>query len=178
MRALLALSLAWIIGWLLTLWSGPYLSVVAGIVIGGAVTIHVYKSEKRPILAALSRYEGARKQDRADVLRVQSTEVVVIDECFDRVLYAFQADENQVVFIAGPISDEGPTADFPNTDFSAVSITDSNGEAVIDWLIHTHGEKLEPIRFVSSRQLSRIRYPDHKEVIQARLDDLEQLLAI
>lgn len=173
-RALLVSLFACVMAFGLSIWGGPYLSVIVGVIMGGSVTLLTYRSEKGTVLARLHRFEGALAQGQTRVLRVQPSEVVTVERDHIRSIYAFQADENLIVMAFLP-SDE--CGNFPNTDFDLSGVLSANGgEAVVDWLVHTRGQLLEPTRNLPTKIASRLRRVRHMEVIEGKLDDLERLL--
>jgi len=176
-RSAFPFLLVGVMAFMFMLWAGPFLAALAAILISCVITSCVSRSEKRPIYKALRNHEDALDYNQACEWRIQSDEVVVIGEQrSDRVVYAFQADEKQIVFVDDPISHGNDVRHFPSNDFSIVSILGSNGKAVINGIIHEQGSKLEPIRRISWKQLPKHSHPDHTEVIEGRLADLEWLL--
>jgi hypothetical protein len=176
LRALFPFLLVGVIASVFMMWAGPYLAVLAGTVISGIITFCICKSERCNILPILRRYEGALDHNQAYEWRIQSNEVVGIDgHCYGD-LYAFQADELQIVLVVDPEDYNDESSDFPSNDFSIVSILDNDGKGIVNGLIYNHGRKLEPLRQIPWKRFSKLRHLDHTEVIRGKLGDLEQLL--
>lgn len=177
LRSVLPFLLVGVMAFMFMLWAGPYLAALSATVISAIIVCSVLRSEQRPFHRTLHNYEDALDRDQAYEWRIQSDEVVVIGEQrSDRMVYAFQADEKQIVFVDDPVSRGDSVAHFPSNDFSIVSILGSNGKAIINGMICEQGNELEPICHISWKQLHKHRRPNHTEVIEGRLADLVSLL--
>jgi hypothetical protein len=88
--------------------------------------------------------------------------------------YAFQLNNPWIVFVSG--QDFYPSARFPNTDFSLVSIYGEH-EVLVESFVEKHGNKLKPVRMISSEQKSKMKIPSHLQTIQGDLSHIEHLLA-
>jgi hypothetical protein len=89
--------------------------------------------------------------------------------------YAFQLDEQRVVFLVG--QDYYPSAKFPNTNFSLARIYAEDG-SLVEEFIEKAGRKLQPLRTVSAEARSKMRAPDNLEVISTDLHKLEECLTV
>jgi hypothetical protein len=63
---------------------------------------------------------------------------------------------------------------FPPT---TARIVCGENEVVVEILIEKHGKKLGPKRKIPAELKSKMKVPDHLQVIAGKLDDLEKLLA-
>jgi hypothetical protein len=118
-------------------------------------------------------FEDALSRNQARVTRIRSDQMVAFEEVEDEgACFAFQAEE-RIVFIAG--QEFYPSARFPNSDFSLLEITDGRGTTV-EVLIQTTGEKLQPIRTITAESQSKLRIPEHLQILTGRLEDIERLL--
>jgi hypothetical protein len=165
------------------LWAGTmmathdpwYIVTTIWVAIGGAIFVWVYLSERPKQKAGVELYAGALRRNQALETRIQSEEMVKLEEEEDEgACYAFQLSGEHIVFISG--QDFYPSARFPNTDFSLVQIYDEN-EVLVETFIEKHGMKLKPNRKISAEQKSKMKVPYHLQVIEGKLDDLEKLLA-
>jgi hypothetical protein len=133
-----------------------------------------YKVERPKLVAEVCRYEAALEKNKAEVVRIQSDEMVEFEEAEDEgECYAFQVDENCIAFVSG--QDFYSTAKFPNSDFSLVHIRDENSMLLATFIEKT-GKKLKPVRKISAAEKSKMKVPDHLTVIEGELASLEQLL--
>jgi hypothetical protein len=89
--------------------------------------------------------------------------------------YVFQLSGQRIVFVSG--QDFYASARFPNSDFSLIHIYDEK-EGVVEAFIEKHGKKLRAKRKISGELRSKMKVPDHLQVIAGKLDDLEELLAL
>jgi len=133
-----------------------------------------YLSARREINAVLRRLQNALLRNQARVIRIQSEELAEIEEEEDEgACYAFQLDSEKIVFISG--QDYYSSASFPNSDFSLLQILGREGE-IVEELISKQGRKLAPVRTISAVTKSRLKIPDHLQVISGRIESLEKLL--
>jgi hypothetical protein len=101
--------------------------------------------------------------------------MVELEEVEDEgACYAFQLSGKRIVFVSG--QNFYPSARFPNSDFSLVDIYGENN-VLVETFIEKHGKKLRPRRKISAEVTSKMKVPDHLQVIEGKLDDLEELLA-
>ena len=152
-----------------------YIVTVVWVGIGGAIFLSIYLAEKPKEKARVERYASALRRNQALETRIQSDEMVKLEEEEDEgACYAFQLSGKRIVFISG--QDFYPSARFPNSDFSLVHIYDEN-HVLVEMFIEKHGRKLRPRRKISAEQKSKMKVPYHLQVIDGELDDLEKLLA-
>ncbi len=140
----------------------------------GPMLLWAYLSARREINAVLRRLQNALLRNQARVIRIQSEELAEIEEEEDEgACYAFQLDSEKIVFISG--QDYYPSASFPNSDFSLLQILGREGE-IVEELISKQGRKLAPVRTISAVTKSRLKIPDHLQVISGQIESLEKLL--
>jgi len=162
--------------WTMIATHGPWYTVSAiWFGIGGAIFLWVYFSEKPKEKAGLDLYAQALHRNQALETRIQSDEIVELEEEEDEgACYAFQLVGKRIVFVSG--QDFYPSAQFPNSNFSLIRIYGEN-EVLVETFIEKHGKKLRPKRKISAELKSKLKIPDHLQVIEGKLDDLEKLLA-
>lgn len=158
--------------------NGPswYVSGLFWLAIGVLLGFWCYWDARRDILRVLNRFESATRRNQARVVQVQSEQMVEFEEQEDEgACYAFQADPDRVVFVAG----QAFYADrrFPNSDFSLVDVL-TEDDTVAMFLIAKRGTKIEPIRTIPVEVRSKLKVPRHLEAVEGSLDRLEQLLAM
>jgi hypothetical protein len=142
--------------------------ICAVLVVWGAV------NARRDLTKDIDRLERTLTRNEAREVTIQSTEMVEFEEEEDEgACYAFQLNDGRIVFIDG--QEYYPSAKFPNTDFSLVSIHDADGGCVEE-LIYKRGQKLKPRRTIPAKFKSEMLLPDHLEVITGKLSELEGLL--
>jgi len=140
------------------------------------LVVWVAVSSRRDLIREIDRLEGTLLHDEADEVTIQSTEMVEFQEEEDEgACYALQLNSGRIVFVVG--QDYYPSAKFPNTDFSLVSIHDAEGKSVKE-LIYQRGHKLVPLRTIPAKFKSEMLIPDHLETIEGKLSELEGLLTI
>ena len=133
-----------------------------------------YLDAKRDLATGVRRFEGALQRNQGSEVRVQSAEVVEFKEQEDEgACYAFQLVNGKILFISG--QEFYQSARFPNTDFSLIDIYDLDGGRVQE-LIRKHGRKLRPMRFIPASVKSVMAMPEHLEVIDGKVSEVEQLL--
>ncbi len=143
--------------------------------IGSVIFLWVYYSKKPKEKAGVEIYAEALRRNKALETRIQSDEMVELEEDEDEgACYAFQLSGKQILFVSG--QDFCPSARFPNSDFSLVHIYGEN-EVLVETFIEKHGKKLRPKRKISAELRSKMKVPNHLQVIEGKLDDLEELLA-
>jgi hypothetical protein len=156
---------------------GPtwYASLSIAFSIALPISVWSYLSLRPKLFADVCQVEGALRRNEARVIRIQSQAMVEFEEIEDEgASYAFQLDKHRIVFVSG--QDFYPSARFPNTDFSLVSIY-GDDNILVEAFIEKQGNKLQPLRTVSSEQKSRMMIPSHLETIEGDLNRVEQLLA-
>lgn len=122
----------------------------------------------------LHGYESARRREEAEVFEVRSSAFAELEEFEDEgACYAFQLDDDRIVFVAG--QEFYPQARFPSHDFSLVHILDERDQPV-EMLIEKRGPQAAPTRVIAAATKLRLEIPEHLEVIEGRLDQIESLL--
>jgi hypothetical protein len=132
------------------------------------------RSVKREWNESVSELENALSRNLALVVHIKSTHMVEFEEIEDEgACYAFQLPDDKIVFVSG--QDFYPSARFPNSDFEIIEIRDSRGK-VVEGFIEKHGQKLAPVRTIKADTKRLLDEPDHLNVINGQLENLEQLL--
>ncbi len=156
---------------------GPtwYVSLLIGFGIALPISLWSYLSLRPKLVANVRQFESALRRNEAREIRIRSQAMVEFEEEEDEgACYAFQLNDHRIVFVSG--QDFYPSAKFPNTDFSLVSIYGDH-EVLVESFIEKHGNKLKPVRRISSSQKSKMKIPSHLQTIQGDLSRVEQLLA-
>lgn len=156
---------------------GPpwYASLVIGLGVAVPISLWSYLSLRPKLIASVCQFESALRRNEARAIRIQSDAMVEFEEVEDEgACYAFQLNDPWIVFVSG--QDFYPSARFPNTDFSLVSINGDH-EVLVESFVEKHGNKLKPVRMISSEQKSKLRIPSHLQTIQGDLSRIEYLLA-
>jgi hypothetical protein len=151
----LLIAVFWFLLWLIfTLWIGiPWRSLM--------------RDQVRMLARAL-------RTNRVREIRIQATRVVEFEEEEDEgACYAFEYDDNSVIFIVGQEFYEDD--DFPNTDFSMIEILGERGQP-IDICLTKHGRKLQPERVIPAATKNRLSLPEHLTIVQTALDRIEASL--
>ena len=147
---------------------------VIGTVIAGWLWVELRLKELPQRRLWISRLESALQRNEARVRRIQSDEVVEFEEEEDEgACFAFQLRDQHIIFISG--QEFYPSARFPNNDFSLIDILDGSGPAV-ETLIGKHGRKLRPTRRISAAVKSKLKIPNHLQIIQGKLADIERAI--
>jgi hypothetical protein len=176
---LAAVSLGlWAAGSALTLLadaSSPvWIIVLAWAVIAALIAAWLLLEDRSRCSSRARSLEAALHRNQAHVIRIRSDQMVAFEEQEDEgACFAFQVEE-RIVFIAGQAF--YPSARFPASDFSLVEFLDSSG-GIVEMAIETSGKKLHPIRTIAADLQSKLRIPEHLEILTGRLDDIERLLA-
>jgi hypothetical protein len=93
------------------------------------ISVWSYLSLRPKRFADVCQIESALRRNQACVIRIQSEAMVEFEEEEDEgACYAFQLNEHRVIFVSG--QDFYPSARFPNSDFSLVSIYADNNALV------------------------------------------------
>jgi len=144
------------------------------LVLAVAISAWTYFSETPKYAAAIRRFEDALRRNEVSEIKIQSDAFVEIEEIEDEgACYAFQLDNHQIVFVSG--QDYYPSARFPNADFSIIRIFGSQ-ESPVEEFVEKRGRKLKPKRKISAKVKSQLEIPEHLQVVQGNLDQLENLL--
>jgi len=105
---------------------------------------------------------------------VQSSEMIEFEEIDDEgACYCFEIDQSKLLFITG--QDFYKSKKFPSTDFDIVSAY-GNSESIVLFKIYGNGDKLEPRRIIPWELKEKLRQPDHLEIIEGNLKDIENIL--
>ncbi len=121
-----------------------------------------------------ARFEATVAHGKAMVTRVRSRAVAAFkDPDGLGPTYCFQLSDNKIVVISG--RDYQGVPKMPNSDFEEVLIPLADREYT--FCIYRYGEELKPVRTISLAEQGRLRRPDHLEVLEGRLEDLDRLLA-
>ena len=169
----------WIAGSVLTLVANQARServvvLIAWAAIASLIAVWLLLEDKSGRAFRVGAFEDALRRNEAHVIRIQSDQMVALDEQEDEgACFAFQVAD-RIVFVSG--QEFYPSASFPNSDFALVEISDSRGR-IVEMAIETAGKKLQPIRTIAAESKSRLQIPDHLHIILGRLDDIERLLA-
>ena len=166
--------------WLATLLASdaPWTVVTAfWAVIGGGIVLWVRRdlrkddSQRRQWVQGL---ESALARNAADVYDIRASAFVELEEFEDEgACYAFAIDDRRVVFVSGQEFYEA--ARFPSLDFALVYALDEEGRTA-DMLIEKRGAKAAPVRTMPFAVKHTLEIPEHLEVVEASLDDLEARL--
>ena len=128
----------------------------------------------RSLREMLRGYESARRRDEAEVFDVRSSAFVELEEFEDEgACYTFQIGDDRLVFVTG--QEFYPQAKFPSHDFALVYILDERGRS-IDMVIEKRGPQATPDRKIPAASKLRLEIPEHLQVVNGRLDQLEELL--
>lgn len=176
-----AISVAGICGalWLLTMLvvkdvSGTWISAFwlgAGFVIGSWTMM----DEKTKKARKQRDLEEVLRHDLAQETVVCASELVEFEEIEDEgACYAFQVGESRILFVSG--QDFYPSTKFPSTEFSIVEMQTTDGR-LVEMLFEKRGERLSPKRTISCAVKVHLQIPGHLQLMDGRLDQIEQLLA-
>lgn len=142
--------------------------------IAALIAVWLLLEERSRSSARTRSFEDALRRNQARVIRIRSDHMVEFEEQEDEgACYAFQVGD-RIIFVAG--QDFYASAKFPNSDFSLVEITDSR-DTLVEMVIDTAGKKLQPIRTISTELQSKLRTPEHLQILQGRLEGIDRLLA-
>jgi hypothetical protein len=156
---------------------GPswYYACLIGAGIAFPIALWSYLSIRAKFIAGVHLFESALRRGEACVTRIQSDAMVEFEEEEDEgACYAFQLKDRQIVFISG--QEFYPSARFPNTDFSLVTVHGNEGVLAARF-IEKNGTKLKALKQISAWQKSRLRIPDNMEIVEGNVDQIEQVLS-
>ena len=156
---------------------GPawYYACLISAAIAFSLALWSYPSTRAKFMADVHLFESALRIGEACVIRIQSNAMVEFEEEEDEgACYAFQLKERQIVFISG--QEFYPSARFPNTDFSLVTVHGDEG-ALAASFIEKNGNKLKALKKISARQKSRLKIPDNMEIVEGNVDRIEHILS-
>jgi len=142
--------------------------------VGGLIGLLSGLADRKSRLARQARFEDALRANRAEEITIAAMEMVELEKRRQQgPCYAFQVEPDKILVIKGPAYFATPT--FPNSDFSIATIQDSSGR-VVDTEVHERGHKLRPARVISLKEQKHLRSPEHLEILDGRIDDLERIL--
>jgi len=156
---------------------GPpwYYVCLIGWAIAAAIAWWIDHDLRPKLVADVELFESALSRGEACVMRIQSDAMVEFDEEEDEgACYAFQLDNRRIIFISG--QDFYPSARFPNTDFSLVTVYGNGGTQVASFM-EKNGRKLKALRKIAVSQKSRLNIPDHMEVVEGDINQIERILS-
>ncbi len=166
--------------WLATMFASdaPWSVItVFWIAVGSGIGLWVWRYSKRDssyAVAMAERLESALARDEANVFDFKARTFVEFEEWEDEgACYAFDLRPSLIAFVVG--QEFYPEARFPSLDFSLVYPLDEDGNEV-DMLIEKRGPKAEPLRKISRHVKKTHVIPEHLEVLEGQLRDLERLL--
>ncbi len=154
---------------------GPWYLVLGLIIpgVGLAVLLGSISARKQSNFR-ITELEEVLSKNRASVIHIKSDKMVEFEEIEDEgACYAFQVAEEKIAFVCG--QDYYASAKFPNTDFCVIAICTGAGNPV-EGGVEKLGQKLKPIRIIPRKVKETLDVPDHLEVIDGKLEDLETLL--
>lgn len=147
------------------------------IAVGCGISFWVWRDAKNDYKYALTlaeRLESAVERDEANVFDFEARFFVEFAEVEDEgACYAFDLGRRRIAFVVG--QEFYPEARFPSLDFSLVYPLDAEGYAV-DMLIEKRGPRADPLRTIPSHMKKDYVIPEHLEVLDGELKELEHLL--
>lgn len=147
------------------------------IAVGSGIGFWVWRDTKRDAryaVAMAERLESALGRDEANVFDFEARSFVEFEEIEDEgACYAFDLGPGHIAFVVG--QEFYPEARFPSLDFSLVYPLDAVGSE-IDMLIEKRGPKAGPLRKIPRHLKKDCVIPDHLEVLEGQLSELERLL--
>ncbi len=169
-----------VILWVLTLVvSGTSWLVVTAfwIVVGTGILFWVRHDLKKEfgIFRDMAReYESARRRNEAEVFVIEAICYAEFEELEDEgACYAFEIGGNRLVFVTG--QEFYPQAKFPSLDFSLVHILNERGDP-IDMVIEKRDPRAAPARTIPATAKLELEIPEHLEVLDGNLGQIEELL--
>lgn len=146
-------------------------------VVGAAILVWTLVSARKEAATfrdMATEYRAALEKNWAVAYDIRSSGFAEFEEVEDEgACYAFQIDGERMVFVSG--QRYYPEARFPSHDFSIVHLLDDNGE-LVDEHIEKRGLPAEPSQFIPAFVKVRLDIPDHLDVLEGRIEDLETLL--
>lgn len=146
-------------------------------VAGSALLLWIRRDMRRDLAAfheVLAQCRSALSRNEAEVFDIRSSRFVEFEEVEDEgACYAFEIEGGRIVFIAG--QQFYPGARFPSHDFSLVCPLDERGYR-LDMLIAKRGPAEDATHIIPAEAKLKLEIPEHLEVIDGRLDEIEDLL--
>lgn len=164
--------------WTILASDAPWLVVtVFWLVVGCGITFWVGRDMRKQAgqLEGMTRgLESALRRDATDVYDIRSKSFAELEEVEDEgACYAFELEDNRVVFIAGQEFYEG--ARFPSHDFSLVYVLDEDGQSV-EMFIEKRGAKAAPAKRIPAGVKRKLDVPAHLEMRSGRIENLESCI--
>lgn len=167
--------------WVLTIiaiertWQARAAATALWLIMAVVYTVWGYYEDKRKHEVQIKEFESALKRNEARDIHIQTDEMVELAEEDDEgARYAFQVEPDKILFLAGQDYYEGRK--FPNSDFYIVMIYAEKG-SIAHRLFDKKGKKLKPLRTIPVEAQKNFRLVEDLEIMQGRLENLEQLLA-
>lgn len=167
--------------WVLTLLASdaPWPVVTGFWLVAGAVIAlwsrRDVRAGERQIEEMARRLQSALRRDEAEVHDIRASAFAEFEEVEDEgACYAFQIDEDRVVFIVGQEFYE--SGRFPSLDFSLAYVLDEDDRPV-DMVIEKRGPRAAPARRIPAAIKRELEAPEHLEIRQGRIEDLERILS-
>lgn len=181
-RAPVAAAVIVVVLWALTLLASdaPWL-VITGfwLAVGAGITLWVRRDLQKDATIQRQWVEGldsALRRNEADVYEIRATAFVELEEFEDEgACYAFELEDRRVVFVSGQEFYEA--ARFPSLDFALVYPLDEAGRTA-DMMIDKRGPKAAPARTIPFAVKHEMQIPEHLEVVDVPLDQLETRLRV
>ena len=169
-----------VILWVLTLVvsEASWLTVTSfWIVVGAGILLwvrHDLKKDLGNLRDVLAGHVSARQRNEAEVFQIKATCFADFEEVEDEgACYAFEIDGGRLVFVVG--QQFYPEAKFPSHDFSLVHILNERGEPV-DGIIEKRGPQVPAARTIPAVTKLKLEIPEHLEVLDGKLSQIEDLL--
>lgn len=156
---------------------GPawYYTCLIGAAIASPIALWSYLSIRPKFMTDVHLFESALRRDEACVIRIQSDAMVEFEEEEDEgACYAFQLNDRQIVIVSG--QEFYPSAKFPNTDFSLVTVHGDGGVLAASF-IEKNGSKLRALKKIPARQKSRFKIPNSMEIVEGNVDHIEHIFS-
>lgn len=166
--------------WLLTIlasdapwWVITLFWILAGSILG----LWIRRESRRHGVHAVTmaqRLESALARNEADVFDFSASSYVEFEEMEDEgACYAFDLGHSRIAFVVG--QEFYPESGFPSLEFSLVYPLDEHGNTV-DLHIDKRGQVTRPARKISIHAKLEFEIPEHLQVLNGELHDLENLL--
>jgi hypothetical protein len=156
---------------------GPnwFVSALIWLAIGIPITIWAYLSNRKGVVKSIRQLESALVQNAACEVRIHSNATIEFEEVEDEgACYAFQLNNRRIVFIVG--QQFYSSLRFPTSDFSMVDFGTEDG-SVVAGFVRRRGMRIKPVRRIPSQKKAKLKIPEHLQVINGELSQIEQLLA-
>jgi hypothetical protein len=180
-KALLPGVVTVMILWILTLAASdadPAIVTSFWAVVGAGILLWVRRDLRKDMadlrLVELA-YESARRRSEAREFEIRAQAFAEFEEVEDEgACYAFELNGERLAFVNG--QQFYPQARFPSHHFSLVHLLDEDGNPV-DEVIVKHGPEAAAARMIPAEKKLGLDIPEHLEVIDGTIDEIERLLA-